>query len=118
HGGTMAQIGLSMGARHKPQLDYGKSFLKPSTPDDERERQDIELIGALSIFWAMLHANMPTEIMADVTARINDTLLPYPPMATAHVKPGAGYTIHLGGTEYTFPLANRCPPEGYATVGY
>ncbi|KIY60671.1 hypothetical protein CYLTODRAFT_427800 [Cylindrobasidium torrendii FP15055 ss-10] len=119
HTGRMAQIGWTTGARHlQPTLDYGVSFKNPNLSDSERTRQDTELIGVLSLLWALVTVNMPHEIVESVTRQIYDSMRPYPPMGTRQVPPGSGFSFDLDGLLFEFRNATRCPPEGYATFGY
>ena len=87
HTGHMAQIGLNMGARDARKFGYGTSFNHASLTNTDKTQQDGELIGALSIVWALLWAYMPGDMMNRVREKLNGEY-PYPPMTTKYVPPG------------------------------
>ncbi|KAF9016728.1 hypothetical protein BDZ89DRAFT_1117961 [Hymenopellis radicata] len=119
HPGKMAQIGLNMGAHHDRSFGYAVSFTRKSLSSEDRKRQDEELIGGLSLFWALLWNYMPAEIMEEVRDKMqNGAEYPYPTMATAHIERGCGFSFDLDGTIFQFKTAKRCPPEGIVTAGY
>ncbi|KAF8905147.1 hypothetical protein CPB85DRAFT_1224853, partial [Mucidula mucida] len=111
HPGKMAQIGLNMGARHDRSFGYAVSFTRKSLSSEDHKCQDEELIGGLSLFWALLWNYMQ-----------NGAEYPYPTMATVHIEPGKlQFFIRFrwnNGTIFQFKTAERCPPEGIVTAGY
>lgn len=147
----MVQIGWNMGARvpndprqrgrstharptwapqHARILGYATSFTRKLT-DEAKTQQDTNLIGAMSILWALVLAYIPLDITLPVRARLEAE---YPPMGTTHVPPGTkffllvctvangqtgtGYQLELDDVIVEFSTATRAPPEGIATGGY
>ncbi|KAJ7573170.1 hypothetical protein C8J56DRAFT_1173958 [Mycena floridula] len=114
HAGQMVQIGLTMGARHATILGWGKSY-RVQVDDRTRIAQDTDLIGALSIFWALVRSVFPVDITSEVDRLIEED---YPSLASRDIPPGDGYQIMIKDKIYEFKTAARAPPEGIATVGY
>lgn len=121
-----------MGPRDARTFGYAVSFTKKRLTDADRQRQDSELIGALSLFWSLLWAYMPAEIMDEVQDALAGEY-PYPTMGTRDVPPGktvsftltvltnligCGFTFKVDGIDYNFGTTHRCPPEGIVTAGY
>lgn len=85
----MAQIGLNEGPRHARILGWAKSFVK-KLDKDEMVRQDNDLIGAMSLLWALVRAFMPADVVKPVQ-EVLDT--GYPPLQTRNVPGGKLLTI-------------------------
>ena len=104
----MIQIGWNTGARTVPKakkgktpskpaayrpdwagkttrvLGFAKSFVKNLT-DDEKVEHDKELIGAMSLLWALVVGFIPLDIIDPVRTKLREE---YPPLGTAHIPPG------------------------------
>lgn len=80
----MAQIGLNMGPRNARVLGWAKSFTKQLEPEDKKS-QDEDLIGAMSLFWALIKAYIPQDITAEIQKLLGSF---YPTMATDNVPAG------------------------------
>ena len=104
----MAQIGWNTGAmvprkslphanysggppRHVCILGYASVYTKKSLPNPERERQDHDMIGAMSILWALVLAYIPTDITEYVKCELDKN---YPSMGTYQVPPGKPHPTH------------------------
>lgn len=87
HAGVMVQIGLNMGARHARVLGWAKSFFVPLSLE-EKKNQDSDLIGAMSLFWALIKAFVPKDITDEVQALLD---MHYPPLATLNIPPSKIY---------------------------
>lgn len=91
----MVQVGLNMGARHEHHLSWAKSFDTPKLSEGEKANQDEDVIGAASLLWNLIQANIPPEIAES----INDKLIKInmPQLATRNVAQGQFYlTLSLG----------------------
>ncbi|KAI0060917.1 hypothetical protein BV25DRAFT_1870914 [Artomyces pyxidatus] len=106
----MTQLGWNAGPRHARVWGLARSFTKQLS-DATREARDQEAIAALSIFWAIVEALMPIEIVAPVNTFLEETKMPR--MATR-----PGWEFHLNEKLYRFPYAARAPPEGYMSQAY
>ncbi|EDR07183.1 uncharacterized protein LACBIDRAFT_328192 [Laccaria bicolor S238N-H82] len=114
HPGKMVQIGLNMGARHARILGWAQSFTRDLT-HEQKVQQDTDLLGGMSLLWALIKAYLPTDVTKPVQDKLDGI---YPTMATRNVPEGCGFSISIDGTDYTFSQASRAPPEGVATVSY
>lgn len=128
----MVQIGLNMGPRHARILGWAKSFTR-NLSDKEMIQQDTDLLGGMSLLWALIKAYLPTDVTKPVQHKLDGI---YPTMATRNVPEGmitffslfrlpgtkiwigCGFSISIDGTDYTFTQASRAPPKGVATVSY
>jgi hypothetical protein len=84
HPGHMAQIGLNMGPRDARILGWAKSFTK-NLSRTERIAEDQDLIGALSLLWALVNARMPSDITEAVNQRLDEQM---PRLASRDIPPG------------------------------
>ena len=80
----MVQIGLNMGARHARILGWAKSFTR-NLSDEEMVQQDTDLLGGMSLLWALIKAYLPTDVTQPVQDKLDDI---YPTMATCNVPEG------------------------------
>ena len=80
----MVQIGLNMGARHAKILGWAKSFTQNLTAE-QMFHDDSDLLGAMSIFWALVKAHLPQDIIKPVQDRLNEG---FPTMATQNIPEG------------------------------
>ena len=127
----MVQIGLNMGPRHARILGWAKSFTRNLT-SEEKIQQDTDLLGGMSLLWALIKAYLPTDVTKPVQDKLDGI---YPTMATQNIPEGmitffflfitnnenqigCGFSISVDETQYTFSQASRAPPEGVATVSY
>ncbi|KDR65518.1 hypothetical protein GALMADRAFT_148627 [Galerina marginata CBS 339.88] len=114
HPGSMTQIGLNMGARHLQILGWAKSFNRKLT-DQQKIEEDTNLLGAMSLLWALVKSYLPGDVTQPVQALLDQG---FPTMATRNIPEGCGFSIAIDGIDYTFNESNRAPPEGIATAGY
>ncbi|KAF9521524.1 hypothetical protein CPB83DRAFT_900619 [Crepidotus variabilis] len=115
HGGQMSQVGMNLGARHARVLGWAKSFVK-NLDAGTMVQQDEDAIGVLSIVWSLITSMMPREVLDHVNDRLASFNLPR--IASRNVSEGHGFHIQIGEMQYTFPTAERAPPEGYLSRGY
>ncbi|KAJ3862971.1 hypothetical protein EV359DRAFT_44058 [Lentinula novae-zelandiae] len=119
HPGHMAQVGLTMGARHIPAtarvVGWGTSFYRKLS-DESKTQHEQDTISASGILWSMILAMMPTEVTRPVIRVLNDFNVPH--LASRYVRPGKGFCLELGGRCIVFPNVSRSPPEVYLTRGY
>ncbi|KAJ3774033.1 hypothetical protein FB446DRAFT_640528 [Lentinula raphanica] len=119
HPGHMAQLGLTVGARHIPsskrQVAWGVSYSKKLS-DDAKIAHDEDAIGACGIIWSIILFMLPTEVTDPVIEVLHDRKIPH--MATRYVAPGRGFRIEIGGRHIVFPETSRSPPEFYLIRGY
>ncbi|KAF5389738.1 hypothetical protein D9757_005999 [Collybiopsis confluens] len=107
HDGVMNQIGLNMGPRHCRVFGAAKSFTKKLT-DEQMISHDHDIIGAVSVFWAICQAILPEDIRSTINQYMEDEQLPA--LQTRNVEPGR--------EAFFFPYAPRAPPEAYINKGY
>jgi hypothetical protein len=81
----MAQIGLNAGPRHCRVSGFAKSFSKKLDKDTMIER-DLDAIAAVSIFWSLVRALMPSEVVSHVEECLKHEGLPR--LATRNVEEG------------------------------
>ncbi|KAJ6517802.1 hypothetical protein DFH09DRAFT_940135, partial [Mycena vulgaris] len=67
-----------------------------------------------SVFGAK--TQLPTEITDAIDRELANTGMPK--IASRNVAEGTGFHIKLNGTDYTFPIFERAPPEAYLTRDY
>ncbi|KAF5367255.1 hypothetical protein D9757_011702 [Collybiopsis confluens] len=109
-----------------------KSFTKKLT-DEQMIHHDHDIIGAVSVFWAICQAILPEEVTSAVNQYIDEEQLPA--LQTRNVEPGDNllqvlaeicinticrswfYTSHQGKA-FLFPLRSTCSPEAYINKGY
>lgn len=91
----MVQIGLNMGPRHARVLGWAKSFVKNLT-QDEMVHEDSNLIGAMSLLWALVIAYLPSDITSPVQALLDKD---YPALATRNIPAGKAPVFFLWCTE-------------------
>ncbi|KAF8179186.1 hypothetical protein BJ912DRAFT_1045174 [Pholiota molesta] len=115
HPGHMAQFGLNAGARHVCALGQAKSYTK-DLDQGTRINHDTDVIGAVSITWSLIRSVMPIEVLGEVDRALE--LDGMPRLATRDVCESHGFHIKSNGVVYTFPTAERAPPEAYLAVGY
>jgi hypothetical protein len=80
----MVQIGLNMGPRHAQILGWAKSFTCKLTAE-EMFYDDSDLLGAMSLLWALVKAYLPQEIIKPVQDRLDEG---FPTMATQNIPEG------------------------------
>ncbi|KAF8204135.1 hypothetical protein BJ912DRAFT_841678 [Pholiota molesta] len=115
HPGHMAQVGLNTAARHVCVLGQAKSYTK-DLDQGTRINHDTDVIGAVSITWSLIRSVMPVEVLGEVDRALERDGMPR--LATRDVCESHGFHIKSNGTVYTFPTAERAPPEAYLAVGY
>ncbi|KAH8103629.1 hypothetical protein BXZ70DRAFT_926698 [Cristinia sonorae] len=115
HIGNMVQIGYNTGPRHAKVTGLAKSFQRTLTPD-KMAASDTEVIGMVSLFWSLMKAWLPQDVIAQITNALDEHDLPR--IATRNVKAGAGFNIQASGVDYRFDYEERAPPEAYLTYGY
>ncbi|KAJ3712635.1 hypothetical protein C8R42DRAFT_594361, partial [Lentinula raphanica] len=116
HVGTMNQAGFNMGARDCRVFGCAKSFTSKKLTSEAMANHDDDIIGAVSLFWSMANALLPS----DVTQVIHDYMdsEELPSLQTRNVAPESGFTIHIDNQDFFFPYAERSPPEVYINKGY
>jgi len=80
----MAQIGLNMGSRHARILGWAKSFNHELTTEEMID-EDTDLLGAMSLFWAIVKANIPEDIIQPTQDLLDSG---FPSMATRNIPQG------------------------------
>jgi len=80
----MVQIGLNMGAQHACILGWAKSFSRELTAE-QKFSDDSDLLGAMSLFWALAKANLPKDIIQPVQDLLDNG---FPTMATRNIPEG------------------------------
>ncbi|KAH7870033.1 uncharacterized protein C8R40DRAFT_1017286, partial [Lentinula edodes] len=119
HPGIMAQVGLTMGARHIPasmrKVGYGTSYYRKLS-DESKQLHDEDAIAASGIFWSMALSTMPAEVTAPMVEILSNCNIPH--MATQYVAPGKGFHLQIGERHMIYPNVNRAPPELYMISGY
>jgi hypothetical protein len=84
HPGKMVQIGMNMGPRHARVLGWAVSFTRKLS-DKEKTRQDANLLGAMSLLWALAKSYVPLDITDPMQKLLDES---YPTMATPHIPVG------------------------------
>ncbi|TFK18725.1 hypothetical protein FA15DRAFT_562946, partial [Coprinopsis marcescibilis] len=107
--GKMVQIGMNMGPCHARVLGWAKSFTQ-NLSTEEKVSQDTDLIGAMSILWCLAKAQLPIDIIHQITTFLDEQS--YPMMGTQNLPAEAGFSVSFEGKEYHFSQAGRAPPEG------
>ncbi|KAJ3991962.1 hypothetical protein F5050DRAFT_1580479, partial [Lentinula boryana] len=127
HPGHMAQVALTLGARHIPASDrevgWGVSYYKKLS-DEIKISHDEDVIAASGIFWSMIMSTMPAEVTRPMVEILSDQKVPH--MATrvdctwydSLFVIGKGFHLQLEDRHYVFPNVNRSPPELFLTKGY
>ena len=72
----MVQIGLNVGARHAHILGWAKSFTR-NLSDEEMVQQDTDLLGGMSLLWALIKAYLPTDVTQPVQDKLDGIILPW-----------------------------------------
>lgn len=85
------QIGLNMGPRHARVLGWAKSYVRNLT-DTEKQSGDTDLIGAMSLLWALVKAHIPVDITGGVQEILDRE---YPTMATQNIPAGIRTTYYI-----------------------
>ncbi|EIN10149.1 hypothetical protein PUNSTDRAFT_65390, partial [Punctularia strigosozonata HHB-11173 SS5] len=118
HAGSMAQIGLCMGARHAKVLGNAVSFKSNIRKHKELcDANDEDIIGAMAVIWGLVCANMPSEVLKDIQESMEEAQMPR--LSTLRISEGGtGYHIKVGGQQFDYPAAMRSPPQGVITKGY
>lgn len=95
----MAQIGLNMGPHRAHILGWAVSFTK-KLDSTAKINHDYDAIGVVSLFWAIIQACLPREVV-DVLSKYgkNEEL---PPLATRNVKPGELFHNNSFNTLFNF----------------
>jgi hypothetical protein len=81
----MAQIGLNAGPRHCRVSGFVKSFSRKLDKETMIER-DLNAIAAVSIFWSLVRALMPSEVISYVEECLEHEGLPR--LTTRNVEEG------------------------------
>ncbi|KAJ3747075.1 hypothetical protein DFH05DRAFT_1391946 [Lentinula detonsa] len=119
HPGHMAQVALTLGARHIPASDcevgWGVSYYKKLS-NEVKISHDEDVIAASGIFWSMIMSTMPAEVTQPMVEILSDQKVPH--MATRWIAPGKGFHLQLENRHYVFPNVNCSPPELFLTKGY
>ncbi|KAH8070656.1 hypothetical protein BXZ70DRAFT_964464, partial [Cristinia sonorae] len=115
HIGNMVQIGYNTGPRHAKVTGLAKSFQRTLTPA-KMAASDTEVIGMVSLFWSLMKAWLPQDVIAQITNALDKHDLPR--IAMRNVKAGAGFTIQANDVNYRFKYEECAPPEAYLTYGY
>ncbi|KAJ6516895.1 hypothetical protein C8R47DRAFT_1313230 [Mycena vitilis] len=113
--GKMIQLGFNAGPRHAHVFGLAKSFtanLDSMTMADHDEG----IIAATTLVWGAAKAWLPTDITSSIDDKLSASGMPR--IATRNVAEGTGFHLNLAGTEYSFPMVERAPPEAYMTIDY
>ncbi len=80
-----------MGARDVHVLGWAKSYVLDLS-NTERVAQDTDIIGALSLFWALANAFMPVEVLQPLHDRLDQG---YARLASRNIPPGKTFSISV-----------------------
>lgn len=87
HAGSMAQIGFNAGSRDKKIFGPAQSYIHAKTmATDALVAGDQGAIAALTMMWGLVNTHMPTDVMDQVNARLEDAGMPR--MATRNIGEG------------------------------
>ncbi|KAF9246836.1 hypothetical protein BU15DRAFT_25346, partial [Melanogaster broomeanus] len=103
------------GARNARVLGWAKAYCK-NLDRATQVMHDQEVIGATSMAWGLIKSVVPSEITDHILKRLEEEGLPS--LATRNIDEGPGFALTLDGCTYTFPQAERAPPETYLARGY
>ena len=84
HPGKMVQIGMNMGPRHAHILGWAVSFTRKLS-DKEKTRQDANLLGGMSLLWALAKSYLPLDLTDPMQKLLDES---YPTMATPRIPVG------------------------------
>ncbi|KAI0057689.1 hypothetical protein BV25DRAFT_1812114 [Artomyces pyxidatus] len=116
HTGAMVQLGWNAGPRHARVWGLAKSFTKNLSAND-RYAADQRAVAALSLMWSFVRTCLPLEIVDAVEDVLDEAGMPR--LATRNIEQGKlKEHLLLENIIYSFPLAQRAPPEGYLSQGY
>ncbi|KAJ7511958.1 hypothetical protein B0H11DRAFT_1700203, partial [Mycena galericulata] len=121
--GHMAQIGWNAGPRHARVFGLAKSYTK-NLDDKTKIDHDHDAIAAANIVWGVSKTWFPTDTINNIEKKLSESGMPR--IATRNVSEvhsspsclGTGFSLELGGREYSFPDYERAPPEAYLTRDY
>ena len=71
----MVQVGLNTGPRNARVLGWAKSFTKDLSSETMTSRNE-DVIGAVSIVWALLRAAAPTDVTDKIEEAMEDAGVP------------------------------------------
>ncbi|KAH7870256.1 uncharacterized protein C8R40DRAFT_1175728 [Lentinula edodes] len=110
--GCIVICGWSAGSRSKPAFDFVRNFLS-SKSEDEKHSLCYEAASVFALFWNMICALGPEEVLSDIENFLSTTNI-Y----------GMDANVHAGGPEnmYTVPImfrnARMAPPSGVFAHNY
>jgi hypothetical protein len=81
----MVQFGLNMGPRHARTFGWAKSYTKRLS-DDEKRIHDGDVIGCMSLAWALIKTHVPADIVTHVIDFLNTNS--YPQIGTRSIPSG------------------------------
>lgn len=129
----MVQIGWNAGPKHARVWGLAKSYTK-KLDEDTKVDHDKDAVALISLVWNIAKAALPEEVTGHIERSLEDHGLPriatpgvaegLPPYFSSRssiplkVSLGKGFCFTLGEKTYTFPYAERAPPEGYLTQDY
>ncbi|KAJ4492337.1 hypothetical protein C8R41DRAFT_733462, partial [Lentinula lateritia] len=115
--GCIVICGWSAGSRSKPAFDFVRNFLT-SKSDAEKCSLRYEAASAFALFWNMVCALGPAEVLSDIEHFLSTTKI-YGMDANLHAgSPENVYTVPINGIPITFRNARMAPPSGVFARNY
>ncbi|KAJ3810314.1 hypothetical protein F5876DRAFT_65728 [Lentinula aff. lateritia] len=115
--GCIVICGWSAGSRSKPAFDFVRNFLT-SKSDAEKRSLQYEAASAFALFWNMVCALGPAEVLSDIEHFLSTTKI-YGMDANLHAGgPENVYTVPINGIPITFRNARMAPPSGVFARNY
>jgi hypothetical protein len=128
----MVQIGWNAGPRHARVWGLAKSFNR-KIDNATMIGRDEDVVALLTLCWSLAKASIPREVMNSLEDSLKVSGMPR--IATRNIPEGKiydlyhlehlitrnlgyGYCLDLEGKEYSFPMFERAPPEGYLSQDY
>ncbi|KAH7877446.1 uncharacterized protein C8R40DRAFT_1020924, partial [Lentinula edodes] len=115
--GCIVISGWSAGSRSKPAFDFVRNFLSPKS-DAEKHSIRYEAASAFALFWNMVRALGPEEVLADIDSFLSESNI-YGMDANLHAGgPENTYTVPINNIPVTFRNAQMAPPSGVFARNY
>ncbi|KAJ3891722.1 hypothetical protein GG344DRAFT_76645 [Lentinula edodes] len=115
--GCIVICGWSAGSRSKPAFDFVRNFLS-SKSDAEKHSLRYEAASAFALFWNMICALGPDEVLSDIEHFLSTSNI-YGMDANLHAGGTENiYTVPINGLPITFRDARMAPPSGVFARNY
>lgn len=110
-------IGYSAGARNKPSFDFARNLIQRH-PTKDATQLNIEACDAFAIFWNLVRAHAPDEVLDDFYEFLNRSGI-YRMHGTQRSASETGvYTMRLHGDTEITVKAELAPPAGVFACNY